>query len=74
MLQTTAYFLLQGQKGGCNMKKRKGGTSQYSSNSFVFSGLYLLLGFHNDDTEKSGETIATPLETGVPTGPDSGTL
>ena len=56
------------------MKKREGGTSQYSSKSFVFRGLSLLFGFHNDDTEKSGETIATPPETGVPTGPDSGTL
>ena len=32
----------------------------------------LLFGFHNDDTEKSGETIATPPKRGVPTGPDSG--
>ena len=30
VLQTTAYFLLQGQKGGCNMKKREGGTTQHS--------------------------------------------
>ena len=74
MFQTTAYFLLQGQKGGCNMKKREVGTSPHSLNSFVFRGLSLLFGFHNDDTEKSGETIATPPETGVPTGPDSGTL
>ena len=56
------------------MKKRGGGTSTYSLNYFVFYGLPLLFGFHNDDTEKSGETIATPPETGVPTGPDSGTL
>ena len=34
----------------------------------------LLFGFHNDDTEKSGETIATPPKRGVPTGPDSGTV
>ena len=77
MLQTTAYFLLQGQRGGCNKKKRERGTSQYSLNSFFFCGLSLLFGFHNDDTKKSGETIetiATPPETGVHTGPDSGTL
>ena len=35
-----------------------------SLNSFVFCGLSLLIGFHNDDTEKSGKTIATPPETG----------
>ena len=73
MLQTTAYFLLQGQKGGCNKKSAGGVTSQLSLNSFVFCDLPLLFGFHNDDTEKSGETI-DPHETGVRTGPDSGTL
>ena len=45
-----------------------------SLNSFVFCGLSLLFGFHNDDTEKSGETIAPPPTRGVPTGPDSGPL
>ena len=44
----------------------------HSLNSFVFCGLPLLFGFHNDDTEKSGKTIATPPKRGVPTGPDSG--
>ena len=34
----------------------------------------LLSGFHNDDTEKSEETIATPQKRGVPCGPDSGTV
>ena len=34
----------------------------------------LLFGFHNDDTEKSGKTIATPPKRGVPCGPDSGTV
>ena len=47
---------------------------QHSLNSFVFSGLPLLFGFHNNDTEKSRETIATPPKRGVPTGPDSGPL
>ena len=53
MLQTTAYFLLQGQKGGCNKKSAGGVTSTLSLNSFVFCDLQLLFGFHNDDTEKS---------------------
>ena len=74
MFQTTAYFLFQGQRGGWNIKSRGGGTSQLSLNSRVFYGLPLLFGFHNDDTEKSGETIATPPKRGVPTGPDSGPL
>ena len=74
MLQTTACFLLQGQRGGCNKKSAGGVTSPLSLNSFVFRGLSLLIGFPRADTEKSGETIATPPETGVPTGPDSGTV
>ena len=77
MLQTTACFLLQGQKGGCNKKSAGGVTSPLSLNSFVFRDLSLLIGFPRADTEKSVETIetiATPPETGVPTGPDSGTL
>ena len=64
MLQTIAYFLLQGQRGGCNKKSAGGVTSPLSLKSFVFCGLPLLFGFHNDDTEKSGETIATPAEKG----------
>ena len=56
------------------MKKREGGTSPHSYKSFVFRDLPLLFGFHDDDTEKSGKTIATPPKRGVPTGPDSGTL
>ena len=67
-------FLFQGQRGGWNIKKRGGGTSPLSLNSFVSCGLPLLFGFHNDDTEKLGETIATPPKRGVPTGPDSGTV
>ena len=74
MSQRTAYFLPQGQRGGWGIKKREGGTSPHSLKSFVFRGLPLLFGFHDDDTEKSGETIATPPERGVPTGPDSGTV
>ena len=43
--------------------------------TLLFSMVCLLLfGFHNDDTEKLGETIATPPKRGVPTGPDSGTV
>ena len=74
MFQTTAYFLFQGQRGGWNIKSRGGGTSPLSLNSFVFCGLSLLIGFPRADTEKSGETIATPPKRGVPTGPDSGPL
>ena len=74
MSQRTAYFLPQGQRGGWGIKKREGGTSPHSLKSFVFCGLSLLISFPRADTEKSGETIATPPETGVPTGPDSGTV
>ena len=52
------------------MKKREGVAAPHSLNSFVFRVLPLLFGFHNDDTEKLGETIATPPKRGVPTGPD----
>ena len=65
-------FAVQGQRGGCTIKKRGGVPAPHSLNSFVFCGLPLLFGFHNDDTEKSGETIATPPKRGVPTVPDSG--
>ena len=68
-----AYFSVQGQRGGCTGKKRGGVPAPHSLKSFVFRGLSLLIGFPRADTEKSGETIATPPETGVPTGPDSGT-
>ena len=60
MLLGAAYFLLQGQRGGCNKKSAGGVTSPLSLNSFVFCGLSLLIGFPRADTEKSGETIATP--------------
>ena len=72
--QKTACFSPQGQKGGRDTKKREGGTSPHSLKSFVFRGLSLLIGFPRGDTEKSGETIATPPKRGVPTGPDSGTV
>ena len=36
--QMTAYFVPQTQRGGCNIKKRLGVTSQLSLNSFVFCG------------------------------------
>ena len=68
-----AYFSVQGQRGGCTGKKRGGVPAPLSLNSFVFCGLSLLIGFPRADTEKSGETIATPPQRGVPTGPDSGT-
>ena len=68
-----AYFVPQGQRGGRGIKKRGGGAPPLSLNSFVVLDLPLLFGFHDDDTEKSGETIATPPETGVSCGPDSGT-
>ena len=59
-----SYFLPQGQRGGCGIKKRGGVPAPHSFNSFVFRGLPLLFGFHNDDTEKSGKTIATPPQKG----------
>ena len=69
-----AYFVPQGQREGCGGKKRGGVASPLSLNSFVFRGLSLLIGFPRADRAKSGETIATPPETGVPTGPDSGAV
>ena len=61
MSQRTAYFLPQGQRGGCTRKKRGGVPAPHSLNSFVFCGLSLLIGLPRmTDTEKSGETIATP--------------
>ena len=74
MLQTTACFLLQGQKGGCNKKSAVGVTSPLSLNSFVSCVLPLLFEFENDDPKKFEETIATPPKRGVPTDPDSGAL
>ena len=65
-------FSLQGQRGGCGIKKRGGVAAPHSLNSFVFCGLLRLFGFQNDDPEKFGETIATPPKRGVPTDPDSG--
>ena len=64
-----SYFSPQGQRGGCGIKSCGGVPAPHSLKSFVFLGLTLLFGFHNDDTEKPGKTIATPPETGVPTGP-----
>ena len=66
MFLGTACFLFQGQRGGWNIHA--------FLELFFFCGLPLLFGFHNDDTEKSRETIATPPKRGVPTGPDSGTV
>ena len=55
-----AYFVPQGQRGGRGIKKRGGGAPPLSLNSFVLLGLPLLFGFHNDDTEKSGEDDSDP--------------
>ena len=60
MVLRTACFSVQGQRGGV--------PAPHSLKSFVFRGLSLLIGFPRADTEKSGKTIATPPETGVPTG------
>ena len=70
----TAYFPVQGQRGGCTGKKRGGVPAPHSLNSFVSCGLPLIFGFENDDPEKCEETIATPPKRGVPTDPDSGAL
>ena len=67
-----ACFFATGTKGGGGIKSCGGVPAPHSLHSFVFKGLPLLFGFHNDDTEKSEETIATPKKRGVPTGPDSG--
>ena len=67
-------LFVTGTKGGGNKNSAGGVTSTLSLNSFVFRGLSILIGFPRADTEKFGETIATPPETGVPTGPDSGTV
>ena len=64
-----ACFLPQGQRGGYGTIRPSDAALPYSPIFFVFLVLPLLFGFHNDDTEKSGKTIATPPERGVPTGP-----
>ena len=64
-----------GTKGGVFQEKAWGCSTPHSLNSFVFRGLPLLFGFHNDDTEKSeGDDSDPPPKRGVPTGPDSGTV
>ena len=65
-------FLPQGQRGGYGTIRPMDAQLPYSPIFFVSCSLSLLFGFHNDDTEKLGETIATPPQRGVPTGPDSG--
>ena len=65
-------FLFAGTKGGGTEHKKAVGVEHppHSLNSFVFYVFVsLLVGFQIADTEKSGKTIATPPETGVPTGP-----
>ena len=59
-----ACFSVQGQRGGCTGKKRGGVPAPHSLKSFVFRGLSLLIGFPRADTEKFGETIATPPKKG----------
>ena len=58
-----ACFLPQDKRGVWH-KKLWGVPAPHSLKSFVFRGLPLLFGFHNDDTEKSGKTIATPPRNG----------
>ena len=65
-------FLPQGQRGGYGTIRPMDAPLPYSPIFFVSCSLSLLFGFHNDDTEKSGETIATPPQRGVLTGLDSG--
>ena len=55
-----ACFLPQGQRGGYGTIRPIDAAFPYSTIFFVFCGLPLLFGFHNADTEKYGETIATP--------------
>ena len=69
MSQKTACFSPQGQRGGRDTIRARNGTLLYSPIFFVFLVLPLLFGFHNDDTEKSGETIATPPKKGGTCGP-----
>ena len=57
-------FLPQGQRGGYGTIRPMDAAIPYSPIFFVFRSLSLLFGFHNDDTEKSGETIATPPKGG----------
>ena len=58
-------FCCPRDKGGVGgIKKRGGGAPPLSLNYFVVLGLPLLFGFHNDDTEKSGKTIAPPPRNG----------
>ena len=64
-----ACFLPQGQRGGCGTIRPIDAALPYSPIFFVFRWLPLLFGFPNDDTEKSGKTIATPPETGGACGP-----
>ena len=60
-----ACFLPQGQRGGVRHDPANGCVHiPYSPIFFVSCSLSLLFGFHNDDTEKSGETIATPPQKG----------
>ena len=54
MVPKGRYFLVQGQRGGCTIKKRGGVPAPHSLKSFVFRGLSLLIGFPRADTEKSG--------------------
>ena len=69
-----ACFLPQGQRGGYGTIRPIDAALPYSPIFFVFLGLPLLFGFHNDDTEKSGKTIATPPETGGHAVPCSGAM
>ena len=59
-----ACFLPQGQRGGYGTIRPIGAPFPYSQIFFVFCGLPLLIGFPRADTEKYGETIATPPKRG----------
>ena len=60
VLGAASAFRYRDKGGGCTGKKRGGVPAPLSLNSFVFCGLSLVIGFPRADTEKSGETIATP--------------
>ena len=58
-------YFAAGTKGGGTARSGSSMRHFHMARSSLFSGgCPLLFGFHNDDTEKSGETIATPPETG----------
>ena len=67
-------FCRRDKGGGVRHKKAWGCNIPTFLELFCFLWFALLFGFHNDDTEKSKETIATPPETGFPAVPCSGAM